>query len=49
MPFTAVDKLKTIGELIEEDDLELNLPNLDDTNEYESIDVDELENTIYNK
>ena len=35
-----VDKLKTIGELIEEDDLELNIPDIEDTNE---IDIDKFD------
>jgi len=38
-----IDKLKTIGELIEEDDLELNIPDLEDTKEIDSINVDEFE------
>ena len=38
-----VDKLKTIGELIEEDDLELNIPDLEETNEMDSINIDELD------
>jgi len=38
-----VDKLKTIGELIEEDDLELNIPEIDDTTELDSINDYELE------
>lgn len=37
-----VDKLKTIGELIEEDDLELNIPDIENTN---VIDLDEFDNT----
>lgn len=41
-----VDKLKTIGELIEEDDLELNIPDLEETNEMDSINIDEYENNI---
>ena len=38
-----VDKLKTIGELIEEDDLELNIPDLEDNNELDSINDYDLE------
>jgi len=38
-----VDKLKTIGELIEEDDLGLNIPDLEETNELDSINVEEYE------
>ena len=38
-----VDKLKTIGELIEEDDLELNIPDIEETNELNSINDYELE------
>ena len=39
-----IDKLKTIGELIEEDDLELNIPDLENTNELDSINDYDLEN-----
>jgi len=37
-----VDKLKTIGELIEEDELELNIPDIEDTKELDSIKENDL-------